>query len=77
MVVAEGVEWKKEISSALSGMFLDEAPLAPLPEASFGLHSGGWPGSQGLLRNPPWNAAHWFCEEHQGLWCVRPVPLGS
>lgn len=62
-------------SSALSGTFLDEVPLAPLQEASFGVCSRGWPGSQELLRNPSWNAAHWFCEEHQGLRCVRPVPV--
>ena len=62
-------------SSALSGTFLDEVPLAPLQEASFGVCSRGRQGSQELLRNPSWNAAHWFCEEHQGLWCVRPVPV--
>lgn len=32
-------------SSALSGTFLDEVPLAPLQEASFGVCSRGWPGS--------------------------------
>lgn len=79
-VVAEGIEWTKEmgemdISSALSGIFLNGVPLAPLQEASFGFHSRGWPESQELLRNPAWNAAHWLCEEHQGLRCVCPVPL--
>lgn len=69
----EEVDW----SSALSGTFLDEVPLAPLQEASFGLCSRGWPGPQELLRNPSWNAAYWFCEEHQGLWCIHPVPLRS
>lgn len=66
-----------DISSALSVIFFDEVPLDPLQEACFGLHNGGWPGSQELLRNPTWNAAHWFCEEHQGLRCVHPVPLRS
>lgn len=66
-----------DISSALSGTFLDEVPLASLQEAGLGLHSRRWPGSQELLRNSSRNAAHWFCEEHQGLWRVHPVPLRS
>lgn len=60
---------------ACLGTFLNRVPLAALQEACFGLHSRGWPGPQEPLRDPARNAAHWFCEVHQGLWGVRPVSL--